>query len=209
MTNETPDPVTESLGQYLKNTRTAKGYDLEKICTETRISRSNLRAMESDEYEALPADAFAKGFYNIYAQILGLNPEEIVTRFLAERGSTPQGNKEAIHNPPARKAQKQVGNMAEPSGVSPLSTFGFALLLLIIIGAGVCWYLNINPAAFISEKLRGLQETETTVAPAAPTEGEDESGQNNDVSQQNSDNSTGYYQVGDQHFAIKSNSGLC
>lgn len=210
MTNETVEPASESLGQILKNARENQGYDFDTICTETRISRSNLQAMESDDYESLPADAFARGFYNIYARVLGLDPEEIIARFLAERGSTPQGNGQAIQNPPAKKAQKQVSNMAEPSGVSPLSTIGFALLLLIVIGAGVCWHFNINPATFISEKLRGLQQdTETTETLPAPEEGDKEAGQNQEVGQESSDNSTSRFQVGGEHFTVTSNSRLC
>jgi len=209
MTNETVEPASESLGQFLKNARENQGYDFDTICTETRISRSNLQAMESDDYDSLPADAFARGFYNIYARVVGLDPEEIIARFLAERGSTPQGNGQAIQNPPARKAQKQVGNMAEPSGVSPLSTIGFALLLLIIIGAGVCWHFNINPATFISEKLRSLQETETTETLPSPEEGEKEEGQDQGIGQEGSDNSTSYFQVGGEYFTVTSNSRLC
>lgn len=209
MTKETVEPASESLGQFLKNARDTQGYDVDTICTETRISRSNLQAMESDDYDSLPADAFAKGFYNIYAKVLGLDPEEIIARFLAERGSTLQGNGQTLQNPPARKAQKQVGNMAEPSGVSPLSTIGFALLLLIIIGAGVCWHFNINPATFISEKLRGLQDTEATEPLPDPEEVEKEAGQDQEIGQESGDNSTSYFQVGGEHFTVESSTRLC
>lgn len=207
MTDESFEPAPETLGQFLQNTRTSLGYDFDQICSETRISRSNLIAMESDNYQALPADAFARGFYNIYAKVLGLDPEEIIARFLAERGSTAQGNKQAVHNPPARKAQKQVGNMAEPSGVSPLSTIGLALLLLIIIGAGVCWYFDINPATFISEKLRGLQSADTTeVIPADDGEKKEQSELDKDGSQQNGDRSTSSFQAGGAYFTFETNS---
>lgn len=209
MTNESLNTVDESLGQFLRNTRKNQGYDFDRICTETKISRSNLRAMESDDYAALPADAFAKGFYNIYAKVLGLAPDEIIARFIAERGSASPGKNQDIHNPPARKAQKQLGNMAEPSGVSPLSTIGLALLLLIVIGAGICWHFNINPATFISEKLRGMQSTETTEAFPESEEGNNDGDRNNDVTQQKNDNSTGYFQVGGEYFSINSNSRLC
>lgn len=158
MTSETHGRETESLGQFLKRTRISQGYDLEDICEETRISGSNLKAMEADDYGSLPADAFTRGFYTLYARRLKLNPDEIVARFKAERGVYPRKGTSSSHNPPAHKAAKQVSNMAEPTFGSPLSTIGYVLLLIIILTGGVCWYFNINPATFISEKLRGLQE---------------------------------------------------
>ena len=157
MTTEKLLPEDESLGQFLKRTRRARGYELSHMIEETRISSSNLMAMEEDAYSSLPADAFCRGFYAIYARALGLDPEKIVARYRAERGVTARKGNTIAYNPPAHKAAQQVGNMATPSGVSPLSTVGYILLLLIILTGGLCWYFNINPATFLSEKLRSLQ----------------------------------------------------
>lgn len=158
MTSEKHGLEAESLGQFLKRTRIAQGYELEDIGEETRISGSNLKAMEADDFGSLPADAFTRGFYTLYARRLKLDPDDIVARFKAERSAHPRRNSVTSHNPPSHKAAKQVSNMAEPTLGSPLSTIGYVLLLLIILSGGICWYFQINPATFISEKLRGLQE---------------------------------------------------
>lgn len=161
MTTEKHNRETETLGQFLKSTRVAQGFDLAEIVEETRISASNLKAMEADDYAALPADAFSRGFYTIYARKLQLDPETVLARFRAERGLNPRKGTMVAHNPPAHKAAQQVSNMAEPSAVSPLSTIGYVLLMLIILAGGLCWYFGINPATYISEQLRSLQSTET------------------------------------------------
>ena len=158
MTSDTHGREGESLGQLIKRTRISQGYTLEDICEETRISGSNLKAMEADDFGSLPADAFTRGFYTLYARKLKLDSDEIVARFKAERGVHPRKGTGSSHNIPAHKTAKQVSNMAEPTFGSPLSTIGYVLLLLIILTGGLCWYFNINPATFISEKLRGLQE---------------------------------------------------
>lgn len=170
MTSEQHGRDTETLGQLLQRTRSKQGLDLKLICEETRISNSNLRAMETDDYGALPADAFARGFYTLYAKKLSLDPDEIVSRFMDERGTTPQDGATA-HNPP-QVAARQVSNMAEPSNGSPLSTIGYILLLLIILSGGISWYFNINPATFISEQLRSLQSVEETQTAPAPKDTE-------------------------------------
>lgn len=166
MTSEKHDREAESLGQFLKKARIAQGLELEQIGEETRISSSNLKAMEADDYGALPADAFTRGFYSLYAKRLKLDPSDIIARFKAERGAHPRKDAVISHNPPAHKAAQQVSNMAEPSYFSPLSTIGYILLLLIILGGGICWHFNINPATYISEKLRSLQEEDVPKGPA-------------------------------------------
>jgi len=172
MTTEMQDRETESLGQFLKHTRIDRGLDLEQIAEDTRISASNLRAMEADEYSALPADAFSRGFYILYAKTLQLDPESIVARYRSERGLHPRKGAVVKHNPPAHKAAQQLSNMAEPSAVSPLSTIGYIVLLLIILAGGLCWYFNINPATYISEKLRAFQGEESTITVPAEENGD-------------------------------------
>ncbi len=162
MTNESLDNEPESLGQFLHSTRIALGLELDQIGEETKISISKLKAMESDDFGALPVEVFARGFYRIYAKTLNLDPEEVVARFLSERGLTFRKDGIAPATITTHKAAKEVSNMAEPSNVSPMSTIGLALLLLIILGGGICWYFNINPATYISEKLRGVQDTESS-----------------------------------------------
>ncbi|WP_136806621.1 helix-turn-helix domain-containing protein [Desulfosediminicola flagellatus] len=169
MTTEPHETEPESLGQFLRKTRIELGFDLEQICEETKISASNLKAIEGDSYGSLPADAFARGFYSLYARALKLNSDEIVKRFLTERGSLQRKNSLTSHNPPAHKAAQEISNMAEPSGASPMSTIGLALLLLILLTGGVCWYFDINPATFISEKIRSIEQNNTQdTAPSDP-----------------------------------------
>lgn len=148
----------ESLGSFLKKTRLERGLELDQIVEETKVSASTLRFIEADDFDALPADAFARGLYAHYAKALQVNSDEIVARFLMERNARPsdQSKKGTLPNTPPGKKAKQISGMAEPTGVSPVSSLGFFLLLLIVIAGAVCWYLSINPATFISAKLRGI-----------------------------------------------------
>ncbi|MFV0439429.1 MAG: helix-turn-helix domain-containing protein [Desulfopila sp.] len=170
MIEEKQGQETQSLGQLLQKTRLSLGYDIAQIVEETKISSANIKAMEADNYTALPADAFSRGFYTLYARKLALDPEKIVANYRAERGISPKKGQAAVnHNPPAHKAAQEISNMADPSSpISLLSTIGSILLMLIVIAGGFCWYLNINPATYISEKLRSLQ-TEQPAGQPEPT----------------------------------------
>jgi cytoskeleton protein RodZ len=70
-----------SFGQYLKSARLQKGIELEVISKETRIGMENLRHIESEAHELLPAVAFVKGFLRAYAQSLGVDAEDVVQRY--------------------------------------------------------------------------------------------------------------------------------
>jgi cytoskeletal protein RodZ len=120
--------------------------------------------MEADDYGSLPADAFARGFYTLYARTLNLDPKKVVARFMSERGVRPTKEELSYYNMPHNRTARQVSSMAEPSSASTVSTIGYVLLLLIIIAGGICWYFNINPATYISEKLRGVEDVQTPAA---------------------------------------------
>ena len=72
-----------SFGQYLKSARLQRGIELEVISKETRVGMENLRHIESEAHDLLPAVAFVKGFIRAYAQALGVDAEDVVRRYEA------------------------------------------------------------------------------------------------------------------------------
>ena len=69
-------------GAHLRNIRIAKGVSLDEISAATKIKKSYLEAIESDDPRRFPAPVFMKGFLKTYAKALGLNPEEISEKYL-------------------------------------------------------------------------------------------------------------------------------
>ncbi len=146
----------ESLGKQLQRARIALGLSLEQITDKTKISGSNLRAMEGDNYQNLPAEAFARSFYAQYAKALELDPTEIVAQFLKE--NTHASLQMGIS---MNQRMQQTDSMTKPKGVFFVSRVGLTLLLLITLASGICWQRSINPATYLSKKLRSLQTVET------------------------------------------------
>ncbi len=70
-----------SFGQYLKTIRLQNGIELEVIAKETRIGMDNLRHIENEAHDLLPAAAFVRGFLRAYAQALGVDREDVVRRY--------------------------------------------------------------------------------------------------------------------------------
>ncbi len=75
------EPSAEGVGAYLRRARQAKNITLEQVAHITKINIAYLYAIENDEFDKLPAPAFARGFLRLYAQCVGVDPDEIVLRF--------------------------------------------------------------------------------------------------------------------------------
>jgi cytoskeletal protein RodZ len=70
-----------TVGRYLRQEREKKGVSLESVAAVTRITRENLEALERDDFRAISAPVFVRGFLRSYANYLGLDGGELVARY--------------------------------------------------------------------------------------------------------------------------------
>jgi cytoskeleton protein RodZ len=147
-----------TVGDLLRQTRIKQGIDLEQISIETKITLSNLKAIEDDDFNSLPAEAFARGFYALYANALALAPEEVLRIYTKEKSQLPNVKRGYVATSPGKLAKK-VDNMAERPTVMPVSCSGVIIFFLLLIGAFLSWYFSWNPATFLSGKLKSFQKT--------------------------------------------------
>jgi flagellar biosynthesis protein FlhG len=84
---------TEFTGSLLSKVRESLGMELEEIARRTKISTSHLRAIEAEEYQALPALVYTRGFLQQVAKCLELDPTQVTRTYLRRmRGeSRPRG----------------------------------------------------------------------------------------------------------------------
>ena len=72
-----------SIGAYLRLQRELRGISLEDVATATHLPLRSLDQLESGSFDG-DQTGFAKGFVRTFAQAIGLDPEEAVTRMLVE-----------------------------------------------------------------------------------------------------------------------------
>jgi flagellar biosynthesis protein FlhG len=70
-------PDTEFDGALLRAVREARGFDLRQISKRTKISTVYLAALEDDDFSALPALVYVRGFVAEVAKSLGLDPVQV------------------------------------------------------------------------------------------------------------------------------------
>lgn len=68
-------------GDLLRQTREAWGLSLDTVARRTRIQARSLAAIEAEDFPALPARVFARGFVMAYARELKLDPVHVWSCF--------------------------------------------------------------------------------------------------------------------------------
>ncbi len=80
-------------GARLRRWRIARGIELDRVASTTKISASYLRWLEEERFDALPASVYVRGFLTAYVRAVGLDAERVVPpymeRMLAARPPKP------------------------------------------------------------------------------------------------------------------------
>jgi cytoskeleton protein RodZ len=72
-----------SLGQLITETRERKGMTREQVATEARLPPHYVKMIESDSYDLISDRLYLVPFLRRYATFLGLDAEEIASRFVS------------------------------------------------------------------------------------------------------------------------------
>lgn len=75
-------PETEFIGSLLRQVRESQGIELSDIVKRTKISVSYLRAIEEEDYAALPPVVYARGFVNELAKCLRLDAPQVSRSYI-------------------------------------------------------------------------------------------------------------------------------
>lgn len=68
-------------GRVLHDERTRRKLEIEAVARQLRLSVTQVKALEADDYEKLPGTTFVRGFIRNYARILEIDAEPLLARF--------------------------------------------------------------------------------------------------------------------------------
>jgi cytoskeletal protein RodZ len=131
----TPAP---RVGEMLQNARELKGVDLFRAERDTKIRLKYLAALEDSEYDALPPLVYTKGFLRNYAIYLGLDPEDVITRWRDETQLPGRKQERPTVAPPPQPLAAPRRGVAITPGL--LVAFLFSLVVIAVF-AWIGWQL--------------------------------------------------------------------
>lgn len=71
----------DTIGKLLREQREDRNLTLDNAADATKIRKIYLKAMEEDDFKALPGDVFAKGMLRTYGNYLGLDGKKLVEEY--------------------------------------------------------------------------------------------------------------------------------
>jgi len=138
----------ESLGEFLRAARTAKKISLEEISKKTRITLKNLEAFENDDEKNAPSHTFARGFLRSYAKYVGLNEEDVLSRYESSYSN--------------KKEQKEEYRPEVIEGIPKKKSKAYIFYIIFVVA--LIWFA----ISIFSSKVN--KEKSSTVAPQAVQE---------------------------------------
>lgn len=124
------------LGRRLKEERERKQLSLEDLQRETKIQKRYLSAIEEGRFDILPGQFYARAFIKNYAEVLGLDPEQLLQEFSHE---IPNPTKEIEEMQiPSRsersRSRQNIDRKAKRKNSFVTTLVGFAAIIVLFIG---------------------------------------------------------------------------
>lgn len=158
-------PDLAAFGEDLRREREIRGISLKEIADATKISGRFLEAIERNDHATLPAPVFTRGFVREYARYVGLNSEEMVSRY-----NVAVARDDRVEKPPAirRYPDSPVRDITprppRKRGIPSATIDGNAVMLVLIAAAlaAVAWW------AIRSRRFEQVIRVSTRAAAPAP-----------------------------------------
>lgn len=151
----------ESPGEYLKRERELRGIRLEVISDATKIRAGLLTAIEKNDFDALPAAPFVKGFIQAYCKYLGLDVQDALLRYEAYMRSIAESKASALKQDTGAKKQKPEARTAN----SQIPIISIAVIAVLIILFGLYAISKKRPLPVVDSSLSHVEESSAVSKP--------------------------------------------
>ncbi len=149
------EPKGPVAGERLAEARRENQISVDEIAKELHLDETKVRALERNEFDTLGAPVFAKGHLRKYAQLVGIDPDDVLADYY-------QLNR-AVDMPPVVSKHRKPERELSPGP-------WIALVVVIILVAIAYWFFGIRsapaPAAPSSEPDAPATQPVTQTAPA-------------------------------------------
>jgi cytoskeleton protein RodZ len=121
-----------ALGTYLSHLREERGLSIDEMARATRVAPRYLEALEHEDFAALPASVFTKGYIRAYCQALGVSVDEALARYTESANVAPAEPAPAATPAAAARASDNARRARGTLLVSFILLVGFGLALFVV-----------------------------------------------------------------------------
>lgn len=152
------------IGATLREARNRRKVDLSEVEAAIKIRVRYLQAIENEEWDALPGDAYTRGFIRTYAIYLGLDGDRLAEDY--RRSAAPTGGERV----PKRVEPVPTGIRASGPRISSrmLIVAVCLLLIAIVVGIALAGGGGSTPASKEAHRQPGQQPKQQAVKAAKP-----------------------------------------
>lgn len=143
--------VTPVAGERLAKARRAREISIQEIAKDLRLDEPKVLALEQNEFEALGAPVFAKGYLRKYAELVGVSEDDVIADYY-------RLNRSAVAPPLVTRRSRPVGEFRAGPWIG-----GIAAVLLVILGAA--WWLMSGSDRFAERRGAGVEAPAAANAP--------------------------------------------
>jgi hypothetical protein len=128
--------MDDSVGSKLREARTRRKLSIADVEAATKIRGRYLQAIESEDWDQLPGDTYARAFIRTYGRFLGLDGERLAEEQRRNRGAARPGERLPRVDPRPRPVTRKRGSRG--AGVPPrliaVLVTALVVVALLIIG---------------------------------------------------------------------------
>ncbi len=133
----------EEIGKYLKRARLDRKLSLSDIEQDTKISSRYLKALEEDDFNALPGRTYAIGFLRTYSRYLSLDDQHLVDILKGFYNKDDQAEAFLVMKPPTEvPADPEAMSYVNKRKLQPWKVLFLVLLVGGLAVAGVLYYVG-------------------------------------------------------------------
>lgn len=119
-----------SFGRYLKAIREKRGISLEALAEELCLTPRQVVWIEAEDFDRMPADVYTKGILRAYAEVLGVDKQDVLERYNIDRNAREQSLmlEDKGFGPPWKNMLRMAVALGVVAVIAAASLYGASLL---------------------------------------------------------------------------------
>lgn len=147
-----PEHEGPMAGERLRQARQEQQISVLEVAKELHLDEPKVLALECNEFDVLGAPVFAKGHLRKYAQLVGVDEDDVFADYYAMTRT--------LSMPPIVVGRKKVRRESSPGP-------WIALIIVIIVAAAAYWWFGARESATMGPAPQSSAETDAPVVLAA------------------------------------------